>query len=684
MSSSQSTYWRMRFAILLLTFPVLSLQISIPATECKKNDASGSMQITRDCVDPTYNLPLIDAETDEDRPIPHRRISGHFNGTKIDFNIYMPEKAKWGGRFFQLAYPLQNATADDETIAFAANSSAYAIQATGALGYRADAALAKFSRQVAQRYYKPDPSLRIYGYLYGGSGGSFTTIGAMENTFDVWDGAVALILATPISNPNNWCIRALGGLALEPNKAEIIDSVSPGGSGDPFALLSESDRVVLEEITALGLQLKVWEDFEGVGQNRSNPSGTGLADVLRKLAVPQIRRADPTYADDFWGQPGYLGTEQSPLGETFRNALVAFNATVQQVKKNSAKIPIEITLEDTPSPTRTEGLEFTVLSEQGEVGRFTGILDLDTNKVLIQQDSNITVLASLAEGTRIQIDNRWNLAVRSYHRHQLPMDRSFYAYDYLRHSNGEPRYPQREVLYAPIIAQSASGGGTHTGSITGKVIVMDNMLDYDAFPWHADWYKSKVQRTLGNRFNDNFRLHFSDNADHSMYTLPQAQTRRLIDFLGIYQQHLRDLSAWVEENIAPPDGTNYSVNHGQVILPGTAASRRGIQPVVDLIIGEESHVEVSVGQLATFTVHAEVPPGAGSIVSLEWDYKGVGDYIKKEIDQVGPAIEVKLTHTYDAAGVYFPSVRVASQRTGDPGTPFARVLNLGRARVTVV
>ncbi|KAF2649963.1 hypothetical protein K491DRAFT_721201 [Lophiostoma macrostomum CBS 122681] len=669
MNQPISTYKWMQSAIFLLILPLASLQSPTPAAECITLGTSGPMQITSDCIDPTYNFPIVDSETDEDSPIQHRKVSGHFNGTGIDFNIYMPEKARWGGKFFQLSYPTQNATADPETVAFAADSSAYAIQATGALGYRADAALAKFSRGVARVYYQQDPSLRIYGYLYGGSGGSFTTIGAMENTFGVWDSAVALIQA-PLS----------ANLTIGPS-ALWVDF--PGGTGDPLTSLNETGRAVLEEVTALGLQLKVWEDFEGVGQNRSNPSGTGLADIIRLLAVPQIRGVDPTYSDDFWSQPGYLGTEKSPLGDIFRNALVEFNTTVQQVETDSEGTPIEIILDDTPPFIITKGPEFTIITERGKIGQFTGILDAGTNRASIQPGSNTTVLAAMAKGTQIQIDNRWNLAIRGYHRHQVPTDRSFYAYDYLRYSNGEPRYPQREVMLAPIISRATSGGGTHTGNITAKLIVMDNMLDYDAFPWHADWYKSKVQQALGDRFSDNYRLHFSDNADHSMYTLPQAQTARLIDFRGLYEQYLRDLSAWVEKAVTPPDGTKYSVDNGQVVLPLTAASRRSIQPIVDLTFGGESHIQVSVGQNVTFTVHAEVPPATGAIVSLEWDFYGVGDYVQQHAIQVGPVVDVEVTHIYDATGFYLPSVRVASQRTGDQDTSFARVLNIGRARVTV-
>ena len=55
-------------------------------------------------------------------------------------------------------------------------------------GYRPNAAAAKFSRRVAAALYGDDVPTR--GYLYGGSGGAYQTIGGAEHTQGVWDGFV--------------------------------------------------------------------------------------------------------------------------------------------------------------------------------------------------------------------------------------------------------------------------------------------------------------------------------------------------------------------------------------------------------------------------------------------------------------------------------------------------------------
>lgn len=44
---------------------------------------------------------------------------------------------------------------------------------------------------------------------------------------------------------------------------------------------------------------------------------------------------------------------------------------------------------------------------------------------------------------------------------------------------------------------------------------------------------------------------------------------------------------------------------------------------------------------------------------------------------------VNTTYAYTEAGVYFPSIRVASHRSGNTETPYALAYSLGRARVVL-
>lgn len=173
-----------------LWMPNVNVSAAPAQTECAPVGTGNAIWVTAKCVDPLYNRPVIDSESDETAPVPHHKVSGHFEGTDKKFNFYFPPKKQWQGRLFNLVYPLQDENATDVTISFGADSGAYTVQTNGG-GYRVDAAAVKFSKTVAAKYYVT--SKRIYGYIYGGSGGSYQTIGAIENTSGVWDGAVPYI-----------------------------------------------------------------------------------------------------------------------------------------------------------------------------------------------------------------------------------------------------------------------------------------------------------------------------------------------------------------------------------------------------------------------------------------------------------------------------------------------------------
>ena len=195
------------------------------------------------------------------------------------------------------------------------------------------------------------------------------------------------------------------------------------------------------------------------------------------------------------------------------------------------------------------------------------------------------------------------------------------------------------------------------------MIVVASLWDREAFPWQSDWYRSRVEEHLGESTDDNFRLWYVDHALHHDGANQEDPTRT-ISYLGVLQQALRDVAAWVENGVAPPASTDYVVVDGQVQVPPTAAERKGIQPVV------------------TLTANG----GERADVRAEWDFEGLGDYpIKEQFDPGRRADRLTLqrTHTFTRPGTYFPALRASSQHPGDAGTIFARPQNLGRVRVVV-
>lgn len=685
--------WKVVVSLLVLlsalALPSMPVSAQPAQAECAPLVPGGPLWVTAECVDPLYNNPVIDSEQDLTSPVPHRKVSGHFEGTDKRFTFYFPPKNQWEGRFFHSVYPLQNEYAQDDptapsgpfwetkgSIAFGADSGAYTVQTNGGSGYRVDAAAAKFSKTVAATYYG-EPNRRIYGYVWGGSGGAYQTIGAIENTAGVWDGAVPYVPPIPTSIPNASFVLAFGLFELADKAPQIGDAVRPGGSGDPYTGLDEVERAVLLEVTRLGVPLRTWEDYVDLSGPMNLDSLLSFGGVIRAI--------DPSYVDDFWSKPGYLGTEQSGLGDRFRAAKVDYFPTITQVNRDAQNLPTSLVLDDVPALPTTISPDYTLYAADGTtvVGTLSGSLDPATRVFTLGSGNAAGVLSTIATGAKLRIDNRWNLALLSYHRHQVPTRPGFYTWDQFRGPDGQSIYPQRFLEIGPLISGGVTGGGTFTGRITGKVIVVSNLLDTGAHPWNADWYSARVREALGSRYNENFRLWYNDNADHLIGPVVGSRAARVVEYTGIVQQALRDLSLWVERGVEPARSTRYQVEDGQVIVEGRAGQRRGIQPVVDLTVNGADRIDIAAGQTVTFVAKIQVPAKAGSIVAAEWDFLGTGEFTESPFGSPRRTVVLKATFTYTTPGTYFPTLRAAAQREGDTSTPFALVQNLRRVRVVV-
>ena len=291
--------------------------------------------------------------------------------------------------------------------------------------------------------------------------------------------------------------------------------------------------------------------------------------------------------------------------------------------------------------------------------------------------------------------------MQTYHRHQLPPSREEYpVYDQFRDKEGKPLYPQRPMLLGPLFTRGAAGV-LPTGKFTGKMILLESLMDREAFAWQANWYRSRVKQNLGDSTDNHFRLWYTDHALHGDITIEDDPTRT-VSYLGILQQALLDLSAWVEKGIAPAATTNYKIADGQIVIPPTADERKGVQPVVVLKVNGSKRAVVKVGQPVTFTAEVEVPKGMGKVVSAAWHFDGAIDDISQRngwlfdksasfpvkgtftpADKTGSRVNLKTTYTFTTPGTYFPTLRIASQRQGDANTLFTRIQNLDRVRVVV-
>ena len=666
--------------------------------------------------DPLFKTPYIDVDEWRDAPVRHRYVHGGFKGSDTRFSFYFPPKEQYRGHFFQYITPVpdsenlsQSARGEEDRIGFAVASGAYFIETNeggpramampgaGAdptiAGYRANAAAARYSRVLAQRFYG---SKRPYGYAFGGSGGAFRTIGGIENTVGVWDGVVPYVVGSPMAIPNVFSVRMHAMRVLKDKFPQIVDALDVGGSGDMYAGLNEEERGALREVTRMGFPPQSWFGYETMGVHAFG------------VLYPGIVQADPQYFTDFWRVPGYLGAnppksliaariqhrtsvtlaitqvEANTMGLAIDSLTGQARGTADNawraLQESAAKIPVAFQLAAAPPKVDFLGGDLVILS--GAAAGMKVPLRQIVGNIVVVGVADPKVLSLITAGDQVQVDNSNFLAAQTYHRHQVP-GADFYVWDQFRGPDGKPIYPQRPMLLGPLFAANASGS-VQNGKFQGKMILIENLWDREAFPWQADWYRTKVRQNLGDRLNDNFRLWLVDHALHGDSTKQEDPTRT-VSYLGVLQQALRDLATWVEKGQQPPESSTYEVVDGQVVVPATAAERKGIQPVITVKANGQLRAGVAVGQPVTLTAAIEMPPPAGHIVAAEWDLDGSGSYpVKADPQRTQTAnLSAELVHSFDKPGTYFVTLRAASQREGDGQTPFARVQNLGRARVVV-
>jgi hypothetical protein len=665
--------------------------------------------------DPQFQNPYVDIDEWREEPVPHRYIHGGFAGTETRFSFYFPLKENYQGRFFQPVYPVQgseNAAQSqvegvDNKIGFAISSGAYLVETNmgGAsddvtLVYRASAAVALYSRVKAAELFGAH---RPYGYIYGGSGGGFKTISFMENTTGIWDGAVPFVIGTPVAIPNVFTARVHAMRILKHKFPAIIDALEPGGSGDMYAGLNEEEQQALEEVTRLGFPPKAWFAYQEIGD--------GALTVL----APHVLRMDPTYFEEFWTVPGYLGADPA---SSAAQARLQFKTVITEVvwprkqdapANNAASnmgvdeawkmletaeetIPF-FTVADVPGgDAYLEGAFIRIVSGEA-AGLKLPLGRIDGNDVKLGAAfgffASLQSLEAVKAGDEIVLDNSDYLAIQTYHRHQVPSG-EYAVWDQFRDENGEPLYPQRPFQVGPIVAYGGAGS-TQSGRFEGKMIVVQTLMDESAFPWQADWYRTKVKEHLGDQLDDRFRLWYVDHALHADTSSNGALDElHIVTYVPALHQALLDLSAWVERGVRPPASTNYEVADGQVIVPESAAERKGIQPVIKLTANGGERADVSVGEAVFFQAIIEVPPHTGKIVAAEWDFEGEASFSVKGVigcvDEGARAI-VEATHSFSKPGTYFPVLRAASNRDGNRDgnrdDQYKQILNLCRVRVVV-
>jgi hypothetical protein len=663
--------------------------------------------------DELFAQPYIDVQEWRETPVRHYYVHGGFEGTSTRFSYYFPEATVYQGRFYQHTTPVP----DSENLAqemppgpfnkigFSAASGAYFVETNGGgsidltkgsraladptiTAYRANAAAAQFSRHVARQFYRTDR--RPYGYLYGGSGGAFRTIGAMESTSGVWDGAVPYVNGSTMAIPNMFTVRMQALRVLRDKFPQIVDAMEPGGSGDPYEGLTDYEASVLREAENMGFPMESWFGWRTMGLH-------GFAALYGG-----IRQADPGYFETFWNTPGYLGHDRPEL---FEGERMQFDSRVMEIitVADAARLGLNADpmqkedrgavdtafLAGTEQGDRVAGFRLAEAPPEqyflgGELILKSGDLAGDrmmagriVGDVVMLGVTDPQQAALVSVGDEVRVDNSNFLAMETYHRHQTPTD-GFPVWDQFRDAQGAPIYPQRPFIVGPLFVRSTAGT-LLTGKFDGKIILAASLWDREAMPWQADWY---LQRALANSGADSARLYFTEHALHGDGR-DNEDPSRVVPYTGPLQQALHDVAAWAENGVEPPASTQYRVEGGQVAVPQDAADRLGIQPTVDLTANGAKRAEVRVGEPVRLVGGVGVPPGGGRVVEVSWDFVGAGEFEPVAEVLEGSRGTTAVRHSFSEPGTYFIGLKVISQREEYLGTPYGRLINLDRVRVVV-
>jgi hypothetical protein len=678
-------------------------------------------------VDGFFGAPYIDVDEWQDSPVPHRYVHGGFAGTDTRFAFSYPPADLYKRRLYQ---PLEGANAGHENVAsqpigaviggvgMVFRLGGYMVESNMGhigdvkdpraqddptiYGWRAAAESARFSKYVAAQVLGAEPD---YSYVFGGSGGARRSPLCLAYAPDVWDAAMPYMGDNVDGDYGDWS-RARDATAtfaamfnvqrvLGDKISDVVDAMWPGGSGNPFETLNTHQREQLAALYKIGFP-------RGDEFMIAQPMGQMW---LWCSMAERISGENPYYTR-FWTTPGHVGYDHPEL---VSEHLIDTQTTVKRVltgndivgheefagpefaafrllamlfgtMQNMMDVPMAVQL-DYATTGYLPGSGVRLLDGEA-TGRQLYAMSGVGGMLLLDGEgeaSNLR-LSGVKPGDTVHFDNRAFLAHCYSSRHHI-LDAA--EYDQFR-LGGKPVYEQYErPLLSPFM------GVPHTGRFDGKMLWIQHTHDSSLWPTQGLGMRNNVEREVGSeRSRQCFRLRWLENAEHVppfMAAAPPARANNtwLVDYIAHVEQSLADLTAWVEEGLAPAE-TEFDLVDGHIVLPLSAKERGGIQPVVHVTADGAKRSEVSTGTPVVLQVRAEVPPGAGTIIAVNWDLDGTGTYpVIQDVDGAATEITLELQWSYDQPGTYFPTALVESHRDGEVSATSRRIPNLDSARVVV-
>ena len=457
----------------------------------------------------------------------HRYVHGGFADTETRFSIYLPPADLYEGRFFQHITPVpdseylaQEASGEQDKIGFSISSGGYFLETNGGgasgrpgssvdptiAAYRANAAAAQYSRVVAARHVRRAPALRLC------LRGEWRRLPHHRERREHL-GRLGRLRAL--------CHRVADGHSEHVHGADARPA-------DPARPLRPDRRC-----RRAGWERRHVRGPHGGGARcprRGDPHGLPAAVVVRAPhhgdarlpgALPGPGRGGPTYFDEFWTEPGYLGTRRPPRCCATASSRLRHRRTSSPSAsgpprrgrrgripvrprrgrhrlaraRGPARSPVAVRLSGAPR-VDVRGADLYVLSGAAAGARI-GLLSV-IGDIAVFGPGGDGALALLQPGDTVRVDNSGYLAAETYHRHQVPRTATSPSGTSSGTRTAAPLYPQRPSLLGPSFA-AAAAGTVQTGRFEGKMIVVESLLDREALPWQADWYRSKVREHFGER-----------------------------------------------------------------------------------------------------------------------------------------------------------------------------------------
>jgi hypothetical protein len=635
-------------------------------------------------IDEYFGPAIVDVDEWRDNPVKHRFVHGSFDKTYTRFILCFPEEDNYDGRFIQ---HLEGGLAGSEYTGYdsgglflADHNNAYYVESNqGHLGdlrvlkgdlsileWRASAATAKVGLEFAKEMYGEKSH---HGYLYGSSGGGIRTIQCAEAPIDIWDGFLPIVMSYPSTYSLPDSIISLTVQILGDKIEDLIDATDPGSSVDPFAML---DNNLQKEILASLYRL-------GFPRGAEAQLHRNAFWVYSMGIVP-----DRNYWNDFWSEEGFEGRDHDPIVDLL---LIQEDVIVEDIFTMSR---IRTLLDKNPTDTSLfRDLKFLDDSKVAikvkckKPGRYVGCtMQLPNGRKLYCTHNIDNVLCALFErrtlkdveiGDIVHLDNRNLVAYSFHHRHFVST----------RYENMNHLFVDGKPIYKPA-SYSLDSVTMPSGNYHGKMIIIQNAQDCDAWPINAHIYAKSVRKILKNSLNDRFRIYWTENATH-VPPMTKIEQARYLNFFPNINQALNDLVKWIEKDIPPPPSTQYKfTDDGALHLPPLASERRGIQPVVQAFANGSNRADIKKDQIVKLTGQAETPLNTGYFVRMDWDFEGDGTFPeRKELEGTTTKITSSMEHRYKDIGTYFATFRAFLHRNGDKKDKMHQIVNQARVRVVV-